>query len=324
MPPQSDTNPTTIQSEATAWWVRLDSDQTNPQQIAAFQQWLKQNPAHQTAFDKITQLWGELDAIKTLPIHSPNQCLPDNSINSRQHPFNFSRFLQYSSALALCCILAWISPLGLYLQADFHTDIGEMRTINLSDGSTVHLNSNSALSVSMSSDSRQLSLLKGEAWFIVSPDKNHPFQVHAESGIVTALGTAFNIRLHNDSAEVTVTEHSVAIALDQQTTRLEQGQRLTYNKQHGINAAQPVDTNLATAWQRGKLIFQNQVLGEVITELNRYYSHGALLISDDSIAQRRVNGVFHTDKPLAVIDALESALQIHTTRIGEYLIVLHR
>lgn len=324
MPPQSDTNPTIIQSEATAWWVQLDSDQTNPQQIAAFRHWLKQNPAHQTAFDKVTQLWGELDAIKTLPIHSPNQYLLDNCLNRRQHPFYFSRFLQYSSALALCCFLAWISPLGLYLQADFHTDAGEMRTINLSDGSTVHLNSNSALSVSMSSNSRQLSLLKGEAWFVVSPDKNSPFQVHAESGTVTALGTAFNIRLHDDSAEVTVTEHSVAIALDQQTTRLEQGQRLTYSKQHGINAAQPVDTNLATAWQRGKLIFQNQALGEVIAELNRYYSHGALFISDDSIAQRRVNGVFRTDKPLAVIDALESALQLHSTRIGDYLIVLHR
>jgi transmembrane sensor len=216
----------------------------------------------------------------------------------------------------------------MLLRADFHTGYGEMRDIRLSDDSIVHLNSNSALAVHIDGSQRQLTLLQGEAWFEVSPDKARPFQVHAEHGTVTALGTAFNIRLRNSQTEVSVTQHSVAIDVEQAEGRalhavVGEGQQLVYDQQAGLGNIKTIDSRTVTAWQRGKLVFENQPLGEVMAELNRYH-RGYLLISDDSIAQRRVNGVFRTDQPLAVIDALESSLSVHSTRINDYLILLHR
>jgi transmembrane sensor len=84
-----------------------------------------------------------------------------------------------------------------------------------------------------------------------------------------------------------------------------------------------VDTQAATAWQRGKLVFQNRPLGEVLAELNRYH-HGYFTINDSAITQRRVNGVFRTDQPLAVIDALQNSLKLHSTRLGGYWVILHQ
>lgn len=323
----SDPRPSaTIKTQATDWWIRLDSGEFDQQQYQSFQHWLNADPSHAIAFADVTKLWGELDALKPLFAARAASRQKPRTIQSRWISTRFSpRFAHWSTGLAVCCLLFWLSPLGLPLRADFHTGVGEIRRIQLSDGSSVTLNSDSALSVSIDAGVRNLDLLQGEALFQVSPDKNRPFRVHAGNGSVTALGTAFNIRLGTRGTEVTVTEHSVEVTLDRgmQASRLEEGQSLTFDSRHGIGAAQIADTGAITAWQRGKLIFQDKSLGEVIAELNRYH-HGYLLISDVSIAQRRVNGVFNTRDTLAVLDALQASLQIKSTRIGDYLILLHR
>lgn len=325
MKPDPDKQPSAaVKREATDWWVRLDSGELDPRQYQAFQRWLHTDPSHTLAFDEVTQLWGELDAIKPL-LGMPAATRQSAGKPRRTRSVALPRFAAWPAGLALCCLLLWLSPLGLLFRADLHTGIGEIRRVQLSDGSTVTLNSDSALSVSMEANVRHLRLLKGEALFQVSPDKNRPFRVRAGTGSVTALGTAFNIRLRDKRTEVTVTEHSVAVTLDQsvQASRLEEGQSLTFDARDGMGAAQIVDTRALTAWQRGKLVFQDKPLGEVVAELNRYH-HGYMFIGDDTIAQRRVNGVFRTDDPLAALEVLQNSLRIKTTRIGDYLILLHR
>lgn len=308
-----------IKAAANAWWVRLDSDTVSARERNEFTHWLAADPRHRQAFDAVCALWDELDAVK--------QRIVKPEIIGPKTPW--LRNLWAAPALAMCCLALWLfSPLPVLLRADFHTGYGEMRDIRLSDGSIVHLNSNSALAVHIDGKQRQLTLLQGEAWFEVSPDKARPFQVHAEHGTVTALGTAFNIRLRNSHAEVSVTQHSVAIDVEQAEGRalhavVGEGQQLVYDQQAGLSHIKAIDSRAVTAWQRGKLVFENQPLGEVLAELNRYH-RGYLLVGDESIAQRRVNGVFRTDQPLAVIDALESSLSVHSTRINDYLILLHR
>ncbi len=308
-----------IKTVANTWWVRLDSDTVSAQERDEFAHWLAANPQHRQAFDAVGALWGELDAVKHR-VAKPETITPKTP---------WIRSLWAAPTLAMCCLALWLfSPLPMLLRADFHTGYGEMRDIRLSDGSVAHLNSNSALAVRIDGNQRQLTLLQGEAWFEVSPDSSRPFQVHAEHGTVTALGTAFNIRLRNSQAEVSVTQHSVSIDVEQDSGQalhevVSEGQQLAYDQQAGMGKIKAIDSQTVTAWQRGKLVFENQPLGEVMAELNRYH-RGYLLISDDSITQRRVNGVFRTDQPLVALSALESSLSVHSTRINDYLILLHR
>lgn len=308
-----------IKTVANAWWVKLDSDTVSGQDRDEFAHWLAADPQHQQAFDAVCALWDELDAVKQR-IALPEIIAPKTSFFYR---------LWAAPVLAMCCLALWLfSPLPMLLRADFHTGYGEMLDIHLSDGSVAHLNSNSALAVHIEGNQRKLTLLQGEAWFEVSPDKARPFQVRAKHGTVTALGTAFNIRLRNNQTEVSVTQHSVAIDVEQAEgqmlhTLVSEGQQLVYDQQAGLGSIKAIDSRNITAWQRGKLVFQDQSLSEVIAELNRYH-RGYLLISDADIAERRVNGVFRTDQPLTVLSTLESSLHLHSTRINEYLILLHR
>jgi transmembrane sensor len=81
-----------------------------------------------------------------------------------------------------------------------------------------------------------------------------------------------------------------------------------------------VDADGVAAWRRGRLMFQDRPLGEVVAALNRY--HRGLFWAAPSIRGRRVSGVFSTAKPLDAIRAIELSLGLNATYVSDYLVLL--
>src|SRR4029077_10931085 len=77
---------------------------------------------------------------------------------------------------------------------EFATQIGQRSSINLADGSIVVLNTASRIQVSFDARIRRVQLLSGQAWFEVAKNQVRPFIVEAGDRIVTAHGTAFDVR----------------------------------------------------------------------------------------------------------------------------------
>ncbi|MBK8814196.1 MAG: FecR family protein [Methylococcaceae bacterium] len=307
------------QTQARDWWVRVNGGNMDALEQSRFQTWLNANPLHQSAFEDINSLWRELDGIKDL--------IADVMPATKPKP---RRIAHWRWAIPACLLVAVLYPsASIKLRADESTDIAETRTVRLADGSTVQLNSESALSIHITTTARELNLLQGEAQFTVSPDPNRPFKVRAGNGIVTALGTVFNVRHSRQGVEVTVTEHKVAVKLDgnpaNQATQaiVAQGQQVAYDQDNGLSAVKTVDTRIATAWQRGKLVVQDKPLGEVLAELNHYH-RGYFVVADPTIAQHRINGVFNTDNPIGALNAIEKFQHLHSNRLSHYLVLLHR
>lgn len=88
---------------------------------------------------------------------------------------------------------------------------GERATVALTDGSLVHLNTQSALSVTLSSHRRSLSLKQGEALFEVAHDPARPFDVAVNGRVVRAIGTIFNIEHDGHRTIVSVLEGAVRL-----------------------------------------------------------------------------------------------------------------
>lgn len=310
-------NSATIREQAADWWARLDGGSLDENELKEFQRWLNASLEHRLAYSELENLWGELDGLAKV----------ETSVAPKSKPPAKRALAPLIFGLALAAGLAaiWLSPHLQLWNADLQTGRGEIRSFTLSDGSTVHLNRASALDIQIDETRRELHLLRGEAAFEVSPDRNRPFRVYAAGGSVTALGTAFNVKLAEEGAEVTVTEHRVWVEFGngRQTAEIDEGLAAGYDAEHGLSQAKAADIGAATAWRRHRLVFQNRPLDEVVAELAHYYP-GVLLIQDADLRQRRVNGVFRIDDPLAAIAALETALQLHTTRFGDYLILLHR
>jgi transmembrane sensor len=316
-----------IEDEATRWVIERDVG-LSPKDRRALEQWLVADPLHQRAFARAESVWGmmgsdaiqsEIDQRRTVEPRLPGY-----------PPLGRDRYWRRWLAPALAASLALVMigaandwPTAVY--ADAMTGTGEQRRVTLDDGSIVQLNTGSAITIDYGSDRRIIHLLKGEAAFTVATDRQRPFTVEAGSGSTTARGTRFIVRHVEDDTEVGVTEHSVRVANlsgpDRNGVVVKEGQTVRYGA-HGITRPETADTDALSAWTRGRLVFVDRPLREVVAELARYH-RGYICILDADLGNRRVSGIFRTDDPVAALDTLQRSLGIGSTRITDRLAFLH-
>jgi transmembrane sensor len=320
--------PDHIEEEATRWVVERDAGLTAEDE-RTLQAWLTADPLHALAFTKAEKVW---DAMGSSPVKAAVHKRRARGVAHRPgYPpprRDQSRRRWIAPALAASLALVFVGTAQdwpMRLRADAMTATGERRDVTLDDGSLVQLNTNSAISIDLSGDHRIVRLLKGEAAFMVAADRARPFTVEAGEGTTTALGTRFIVRRDGADTEVAVTEHRVRVALPigEASSRLDlgEGQAARYGP-GGIARLRAIDAEAAASWTRGRLVFVDRPLGEVVAELNRYHP-GYIRIMDDDLAQRRVSGVFRTDDPMAALDTLQRLLGISSTRLTDRLIFLH-
>jgi transmembrane sensor len=93
----------------------------------------------------------------------------------------------------------------------FATVLGEQRSIQFEDGSTVELNSRSKIRVKYTKQERDVELIDGQALFHVAHDATRPFIVAVGAMRVRAVGTQFDVYKRSNGTVVTVVEGRVAV-----------------------------------------------------------------------------------------------------------------
>ncbi len=297
---------------AIEWWTRLDCRAPTPQEREAFVLWLTCDPSNREAFEKVCRIWGDLEGLR--PFIDEFEVAPP-----RRTPHARVAAGLVGLAFALLSYVffddAWIM-----LRAQASTGVAETRMVPLADGSRIELGPRSAISLDFDEGKRNVTLLKGQAWFEVAPDAGRPFSVLVARGSVTALGTSFDISTTGERTEVTVAQHRVRVMAGGPAIIVDEGEQSAFGP--GAAAVDPyrVQVDHVTAWRRGKLIFDDRPLTEVVSVLG-HYLRGYILILDPSIRERRVSGVFDAAEPMAAISAIEKALGLRALDLG-YLVVL--
>lgn len=310
LPPDRD-----LEDEAIERLVHLHSGRASASDRLAFQSWRQLSPAHRAAAQAAEELWGALPYTETARLH---QFSPSVNVVPRKR---LRRGMSVAASL-----VAVVLALGLYIEgpalyADHRTGTGERREIQLADGSQVWLNSGTALSVDFTERRRDIRLHAGEALFVVSKDSERPFVVHAADGEVRAVGTRFDVDLRGSAVEVRVSEGIVQVdSAGAQPARLTAGLGLRYLQGRAPGEPHEVDLRSADAWQRGKLIFNRQPLGEVLGELERYLP-GQLYLTDDALRGLLVSGVFELDDPQGMLNTLAQTQPVHITRLPLFTVV---
>jgi transmembrane sensor len=289
------------------WLSRIRTGAMTRADRDAFDAWLAADEANRAAFEKAFAVWRDLKSVSLPAVAAPPR-LPHWRLAA-------------TSLAALALLFYFASDLALLWRADFATGVGQLKTVTLEDGSRIELNADTAIAKHYSDGRRHLTLLKGEAWFAVASDPARPFVVEAAGGTTTALGTSFDIAMSDRGAQVSVTEHKVAVAAAGRTAIVEQGQQLSYHPDLSVLATHPADVEDEAAWRRGYLIFHDKPLGDVVAAINRHF-HGRVLIMTPSIRDRKINGLFRTSEPIESIRAIELSLGIRAANIGNYIIVL--
>lgn len=318
----------TLRNQADTWIAKLNSDKSGKREQQAFSQWLMQDPANKDIFDQQLDLYqqlGQLAGLSALELAKVNS--PKTSSRAT-NGFGNVRFEWLGLALASAAILVFgVGNMGgeNIQRLHYSTGAGETRSIELSDGSRVQLNTRSSLSVAFSATQRDISLHKGEAYFEVAKNPNRPFSVDLGNGSVTAVGTAFNIHRHANFSQVQVTEGVVAVASSSSVERappqIQAGKNFTLNN-NGLSAVKNLDT--APDWLDGSLDFNNVPLREVIADLNRYLATPVRLELSVAELQLPVSGHFNLHEADATLRALVTGFDLQLNTQGEERIISAR
>lgn len=297
--------------EASGWYFRLQADDVTPAELDSFAAWLGQGDAQDRAWQEVQVLLGGL--------REPARVVRRAEQAAWRKP---ARRWAYAAAVLLAVGLTvhntpWLDR----LRADYATGTGESLRIELADGSHLQLNTDSAVQVRMSAGERQIRLLRGEGFFEVTKDPARPFVVQSGGGWVKVVGTQFSVMRRDAQTRVQVAQGKVQVSSGGgEPVYLEPGRAVEYQDRH-LAEVHGFDPARGFAWRQRQLVFRQQPLSEVVSELNRYWP-GQTLVLGDALRNRVVSGVFEIDKHDAVIKALEYTLNLRAEYYTPYLLVL--
>ncbi|MEM8984814.1 MAG: FecR domain-containing protein, partial [Pseudomonadota bacterium] len=217
--------------------------------------------------------------------------------------------------------------------ATYDTDVGEIRTITLSDGSEITLGAASAVSVTLAAQRRSVTLDRGEAFFAVSSDPSRPFAVQVDQLTVTVVGTAFDVRRSADVLRVAVAEGVVDVsqpfAIGDRATdindnkRLRKGETVTATVHDGISAISAINPATVGNWRDGRLQYDGVSLAEVVADANRYSKIPIQLEPlPPEVEGRLVRGVYRGNDVENLLLSVAELLPITIDRSDPGLIVI--
>lgn len=154
---------------------------------------------------------------------------------------------------------------------------GGIYSLVLSDGTRVFLNSESELKypVNFAGGDRNVEL-KGEAFFDVTRDPEHPFIVKTGEMNIRVLGTSFNVSAYMDDPAIRTTLFSgrVEILVNETTLKQELRPGMQANWTVGSDEIEVRMVNLdaASLWRDGIIVLDDDELEGVMRMLSRWYN----------------------------------------------------
>ena len=335
-----------IHEEACVWISRMDRGLSEQEQHA-LSDWISASKTHREVLFELASLWDDMSVLHELsglfPLDENAEATPSKPVRSMRWQIAASVAFLFMAVGGIVFNQWSAAPEQTIVAAQrASTEVGEQKSITLSDGSVLHLNTNSTVSIAFSDQERRIALLEGEAYFDVAHEKSRPFVVVAGANTVTAIGTAFNVQLvENTAFELVVTEGRVLVQ-DKAQQRAEEdtkilngqsaivdegllvfsGEKAVVDKQiaerHTIST-ENMDDDLA--WQKGILVFKGETLNTVLDEITRY-TEMRFQITDEALKTRRVAGYFKVGDIDGLLNALENSFSIQNERVSDYTILL--
>jgi len=322
-----------IVSAARDWVVRLASRDLDAHEMRRFKAWLAQSPAHRQAFERERLFWQRLGGLKRAAgpeTWDEPAAAPPPPRSAPPPARRVRRGAALAGTLAAACLALFVlldGGIRTALLADYGTAVGAQETVRLPDGSTAHLNTDTAIAVDYDATERRIDLLRGEVLFEVARDDDRPFRVEAAGGVTEAIGTAFVVHSADGEATVTVTEGVVGVtsphdaSLPLGTVRAAAGHRSRYRQGNAPRPPEPVDIATVALWRKGVILIDDLPLDGALAELDRYRP-GRIVLLDTGRTYESVSGAFDVDDIDGAIAGLAATHGLRTTELTDYLLVL--
>jgi transmembrane sensor len=293
---------------------------------AEMEAWVDADPLHKEAFDSFNEIAEgamEDDAVAIAAMEEDLERFSANE-NLRTNQFRLAAGIAASIALVVTATVLMRPQVEIY-----ETARGEMREVVLADGTSITLNTDSAISVRYARNRRNVSLDRGEALFVVAHAPERPFVVSSDAMQVQVLGTSFNVYAKGGETVVSVLSGVVEVKSDEQIDgdgaseqlTLTTGQQVAVSSGGAMTDIESFDTNTIISWRLGRAYYENEPLSDVIADLNRYFPR-EISIGDTSLSSVPVTGSFDLGDQYVAVEAIKVALSLRAETNASGNIVL--
>lgn len=327
--------------QAAYWYARLLAPDCSQEEREVFHSLLKTDPGFEQAFRsaervaRLINIQQDDPRMQALAAAALEEKAPRSRMAVPLWQGLVSRHLPYAAALFL---MIGVVLLSTYLNQEAVVSHSQVVYVNdelreqhvvLSDGSVLHLDVNTKVTVLMNPRERQLKLDRGRAYFEVAHDVFRPFSVSAAGTRVVALGTRFQVdMIFHEQVNVTLAEGSVAVTSDADPDGwrdvLRPGQQLRVDRSLNRREKFNVNADTVTSWSGGLLVFDGTPLHQVLNEFNRYAAVKVLL-GDNSLANVPIGGNFVAGgDSREFVETLTAVLPLRSVRTGANEIALFK
>jgi len=312
-----------IEKEAADWAARLDGRALSQAEAVALESWLAGDSRCLGAFARARALM--LSPLSLAALEAPR---------SRLAPHLPRRgFLALAAGGMLAAALVYERQERVEPKL-FASEIGEIRKIQLEDGSRITLNTDSRLSVEYRRDLRQVTLLRGEAYFEVAKNPDRPFTVVGPKVQARAVGTAYSVRLADGETPMQIRVLEGRVAVEPPPSLFSRGGSralLGANQEAQLRISDKGDIELLVRdlpadqferglmWREGLLSFEGATLQEAIAEFSRYSRQKISL--KGGIAREKISGLFSATDPAGFSRAVAIGLKIKIKNENDEIIL---
>ena len=327
-----------VAREAARWLLRLSSGRATDADVHACDQWRASKAEHEHAWQRAQRV---NERFGLIPSALGMATLNRPALSSRR------------AALKTLVALVVAGPVGwaawradpMNWTADYRSGAGERRDVGLADGSTLQLNTASAVDVVFDATTRLLRLRAGEIAVHVVADvvgnsvansvadagaypgansmgtpfaQPRPFVVRTRLGDIEAPPSRFCVRQDGVQCQVSVQEGRVRLSRGGQILNLAAGQQGSLSDA-GVSDPSPADPHAAD-WMRGVLHASQLRLDAFAVELGRY--RPGVLRCDPEVAHLRISGAFQLNDTDAVLGALPATLPVQVRYRTPYWVTI--
>lgn len=314
--------------QASAWVTNLAHP--GQAQRRAFLTWLQESPLNVREFLLAYSIDQSLDGLDTKRLFNIESLLARAQTEVSRLPTSIPRepavvatsrrrrrLAFYAIAVSVAVAFLAIGVLAKFNRQtdwqEFRTAAGQQETLNLQDGSIVHLSPKSSIALKVSDRERVVKLREGEALFDVHHDAQRPFRVLTPDVVIDDLGTLFDVSSRADGVKVAVIEGSVSVTVqhnkvgsmsDPNERVLGADQEASIDHRGVITIGQVSGEAKNASLRQPRLIYRNETLDRIVEDFNR---HGRKLIElvGDGVKGRSYTGVFNTGDPDSLALVLE-------------------
>lgn len=316
-----------IKTRAREWHTRMNAGDVDALTARAFEGWLRADPAHKKAYHALEQAWRDLDYVALEAGVDVTAALKPEENRSRSYWFPFlakrPAWIVGGLAAAATIFIAIIVPIAnreldaIAIAPQHETQIAEIRAFDLEDGTVVTLGAKSQIDTVFTDQSRQVTLLAGEAFFDVAKDPMRPFYVSVDNTLIRVVGTKFDVKRAAGDVHVSVLEGivdvikadeiparlSITVPPSRDAKRLTAGQRIIASVAPVLPEIETVETVTPGSWREGRLVYEDASLREIVDDVNRY-SERPIIVAGGEVGDIRFTLAFQSSEIDVWLDLL--------------------